>query len=199
MRFVNRQTLLKFLGQMSRELRRTGRLYLIGETSLVYEGWRSWSEKLEFTVDLAPEERADFSEIVNHFRQDTGIRMLEEHPGDLIPLPDGYRERSIRIDYGSEGNPSQVSENGKLKSSLEFYHFDPYSVAFRYIARGDEQDYHLVLAYLEHGWVKVEKMDALLTDLLPRFSFDTIQQDPAEFRRKYKGLMQMWRSVSSIL
>jgi hypothetical protein len=72
------------------------------------------------------------------------------------------------------------------------YHFDPYSVAFRFIARGDEPDYHLVLSFLEHGWIRMDEMDALLSGLLPRFSFETIQQDPAEFRRRYKGLRQMW-------
>jgi hypothetical protein len=37
-------------------------------------------------------------------------------------------------------------------------------------------------------------MDALLDELLPRFTRETIAQDPAEFRRKYRGLLQMWRA-----
>ena len=40
-------------------------------------------------------------------------------------------------------------------------------------------------------------MDAQLGELLPRFSADTIQQDPSEFRRKYKGLGQMWHAVEA--
>ncbi|MGQ0605151.1 MAG: hypothetical protein ACT4QE_26035, partial [Anaerolineales bacterium] len=78
---------------------------------------------------------------------------------------------------------------------LQVYHFDPYSVAFRLIARGDEPDYHAVIAYLQPDWLTVGEMDALLADLLPRFTSETIQQDPAEFRRKYKGLLQMWRAA----
>jgi hypothetical protein len=40
-------------------------------------------------------------------------------------------------------------------------------------------------------------MNALLVDLLPQFTSETIQQDPAEFRRKYKGLLQMWRAAQA--
>jgi hypothetical protein len=40
----------------------------------------------------------------------------------------------------------------------------------------------------------VEAMDGLLDDVLPRFTQETIAQDPAEFRRKYRGLKQMWRA-----
>jgi hypothetical protein len=68
-------------------------------------------------------------------------------------------------------------------------------VAFRFIARGDEPDYHLVLTYVEHGWITLEEMKARLAALLPRFTAETIQQDPAEFRRKYKGLLQMSEAV----
>lgn len=51
------------------------------------------------------------------------------------------------------------------------------------------------LTYVEHGWVTLEEMNERLEALLPRFTSETIQQDPAEFRRKYKGLMQMARAV----
>ena len=114
-----------------------------------------------------------------------GVELLVESPAELIPLPAGYEQRARPIEI-----PEVSREYG-----LEFFHFDPYSVAFRFIARGDEQDYQMALNYLEHGWVTFEEMDAMLVDLLPRFSFETIQQDPAEFRRKYKGLLQMWRAA----
>jgi hypothetical protein len=67
-------------------------------------------------------------------------------------------------------------------------------VAFRCLARGDDPDYRTVLRYLRHGWMTLEEMDALLEETLPRFTRETLAQDPAEFRRKYRGLCQMWRS-----
>jgi hypothetical protein len=108
------------------------------------------------------------------------VEVLDEYPGDLIPLPEGYEHRS-----------RPVATIGRL----EVRHFDPYSAAFRFLARGDEPDYHLVLAYLKHGWIEMDEMNLLLAQLLPHFSMDTIQQDPAEFRRKYKGLLQMAESI----
>jgi hypothetical protein len=62
------------------------------------------------------------------------------------------------------------------------------------VARGDEPDYRTVLRYLRHGWMTLETMDRLLEETLPRFTRETIAQDPAEFRRKYRGLTQMWRA-----
>jgi hypothetical protein len=198
MRLTNRKKLVQFLTQLDENFTHKGCFYLIGETSLVYEGWRPWAEQLEFTAEIAERNRPQFTRFVHKIERELEIAVLDEHPGDLVPLPEGYQSRALPIDLRLESNARQAPGDGRLKSSLKFYHFDPYSVAFRYIARGDEQDYHLVLAYLEHGWITIEKMDSLLEILLPHFSFQTIQQDPAEFRRKYKGLLQMWRAFPRI-
>ena len=82
-------------------------------------------------------------------------------------------------------------------SRLSVLHFDSYNTAFRLIARGDEPDYFVVIAFLERGWIELEEMDRKLADLLPQFTAETIQQDPAEYRRKNKGLRQLWKSVSA--
>ena len=69
--------------------------------------------------------------------------------------------------------------------------------AFRLIARGDEPDYFVVIATLEHGWLELEEMDRKLAGLLLQFIAETIKQDPAEFRRKYTGLRQLWKSAGA--
>ncbi len=118
--------------------------------------------------------------------QEASIEVRDESPADLIPLPEGYEARARPIGAtGDELAPKHLS----------LHHFDPYSVAFRFLARGDEPDYHLVLTLLEHGWVTEEEMSSKLRALLPRFTAEAIQQDPAEFRRKYEGLLQMRRAV----
>ncbi|MCH7882318.1 MAG: hypothetical protein IIB69_12265 [Proteobacteria bacterium] len=68
-------------------------------------------------------------------------------------------------------------------------------MSYRFIARGDETDYQVVLTFLKNGWVEFSELDAMLVTLLPQFNLATIQQDAAEFRRKYKSLVQMWRSA----
>ncbi len=178
--YVDRAAIEACLTRLGAELSRPGRLYLIGETTQVYEGWRERTPRLVFAAEIAPEDRLAFDEILRQCLTRLGVEALEEAPGDVIPLPAGHAARARFV--------------GRF-GALQVYHFDPYSVAFRLIARGDEPDYHAVLAYLRHGWLTAADMNALLTDLLPRFTAETIQQDPAEFRRKFKGLMQMWRAA----
>lgn len=179
--FVQRDTLETFLKRLDAAFARPGRLYLIGETTLIFEGWRSWTEQVELTADVAPGDQRALEQAVQTVAAELDITVLVESPGDLIPLPDGFADRHRPIDGPME--------------HLALYHFDPYSVAFRFIARGDEPDYHLVLTYLDHGWLTFDELNTRLTALLPRFSMQTIQQDPAEFRRKYKGLLQMYHAV----
>lgn len=181
---VTQSLLHTFLARLDAAFGRAGRLYLVGESSLVFEGWRGWTDHVAFTADVAPEDRAAFDAAVAAVQRALGVAVLDESPADLIPLPDGYRDRAVPAAGAGDGY-------GGAAEGLAVFHFDPYSVAFRFIARGDEPDYHLVLLMREKGWVTFEEMDARLAALLPRFSMATIQQDPAEFRRKYKGLRQM--------
>ena len=177
---VDRTTLEEFLTQLDVTFARPARLYLVGETTHVFEGWREWTARIEFAAEIVPADRSGFEEAVRGLQAQMGIVVFEESPGDVIPLPAGHAAR--------------VRPARKF-GELEVCHFDPYSIAFRLIARGDEPDYHAVLAYLQRGWLVVDEMNALLADLLPQFTSETIQQDPAEFRRKFKGLLQMWRAA----
>ncbi|MBI3538502.1 MAG: hypothetical protein HY070_13210 [Chloroflexi bacterium] len=179
---VDRATIHEFLVRLGAASHSPALVYLIGATSQVFEGWRDYAEQLEFSVELASEERTAFQEVVRDLQTRMEIRLSEESPGDVIPLPAGYADRVRPIGKVSFGQ-------------LRVHHFDPYSVAFRLIVRGDEQDYSVVLTFLQHDWLRVDEMNSLLTDLLPRFSSETIQQDPAEFRRKFKGLLQMWHAA----
>lgn len=179
---LNRATIIDFIHRLDTAFGRPGHLYLVGETTQVVEGWQRWTEEIEFTAEVAADGRPDFEAAVEHVQRELGVNVWDESPGDVIPLPDGHEERARPVD-------------GVRTEHVQVRHFDPFSVAFRFIARGSEPDYHLVLGYLEHGWLTIEEMDARLQDLLPRFTSDTIQQDPAEFRRKYKGLLQMARAL----
>jgi hypothetical protein len=177
--YLDRPTLVEFLTRLGATFTRPGRLYLVGETTHVFEGWRARAPRLEFAAEVAPAARAAFVEAVHRLQSQLAVEVLEESPGDVIPLPSGSEARH---------------RPAGMFGDLEIYHFDSYGVAFRLIARGDEPDYHAVITFLRYGWLTVDGMNALLADLLPKFTNESIQQDPAEFRRKYKGLLQMWRA-----
>jgi len=186
--FITRAAIEEFITGLNKRYGKTGLLYLVGETTRVCEGWWKWTEQVEFCVEISPADRLNFEEALQQVLAESGIPVLEEFPGDIIPLPEGYRDRARKAELSP----------GESSGSLRICHFDPYSVAFRFIARGDETDYHLALDYLQHGWITEEKMIAMLSELLPRFTCETLQQDPAEFRRKFKGLLQLWRAKQGV-
>ncbi len=187
--FINRATIIDFIGRLRAIFDRPGRLYLIGEASQVFEGWRPRADELTYAADIPPADRAAFDRAVEKIAARLGIEVDDEHPGTLIPLPAGYEARARRI------NEAALASAAASHPGLEIYHFDPYSVSFRYISRGDEPDYHIVLYYLQNEWVTMPEMEDRLEKLLPQFTFETIAQDPAEFRRKFKGLQQMWQAI----
>ena len=180
--------LAAFLAELRRRLTMPGRLYLLGATSHLALGHRARVERL----DLAGEADGDGAALAAGVRAAAavvGVALDWEHPGDVIPLPDGHRNRcqDSRMGWRVAGGPFEV------------LHFDPYSVVLRLLARGDEPDYHVSLDYVRHGLVDVGHLEALLADVLPRFTSETIQQDPAEFRRKFRGFRQMWRARAASL
>ncbi len=161
------------------------RLYLVGESSLVVEGWREWTDQLVYTGEAA--DLGLLRPIVEAVAAQQGIRLVCESPTEVIPLPPGHERRARRWRFEGQTTPAR----------LELFHFDPYSTAIRLIARGDEPDYRVALEFLRQGWIQLSELDRQLSELLPQFSLETIQQDPAEFRRKYKGLRQMWLALGN--
>ena len=190
---VTRPIMIAFLEGLDGAFARPGRLYLIGETTQLWEGWRTWTPHLEFSSQVAAVDESAFRRIIEGLATEHGVQVYVEPPASLIPLPTGFEDRARPIRVLTSA--SNGIEPRPAFRHLTAFHFDPYSVAFCAIARGDEPDYHLVLSYLEHGWIRMHELDAMLCDLLPRLTAETIQQDPAEFRRKYKGLTQMWRAL----
>lgn len=151
------------------------KLYLLAGTSHLAEGWRDHVARLELAGDSAIEP------VVRQAGAGLQIDLTWESPADVIPLPAGsdQRTRAVPAEMGGEGG------------SLEVLHFDPYSVVLRLVARGDELDYVDALEYMRRGWVQQEKLESMLAEVLPRFTNETLAQDPAEFRRKFRGLRQL--------
>ena len=125
---------------------------------------------------------ADLGEAVREAGRALGVEVVWESPADVIPLPAGLEERS---------RPATIGQDG-AGNALELRHFDPYSVVLRLIARGDEPDYVAALEYVLHGWVEPARLESLLAEVVPRMTNQTLAQDPAEFRRKFKGLRQLY-------
>ena len=68
--FVDRSVLLEFLVQLDETFLRPGRLYLIGETTQLFEGWRDWTDQIEFAAEIAEEDRQTFGNAVQIVQMD---------------------------------------------------------------------------------------------------------------------------------
>ena len=165
------------------------RLYLVSRTSHLAEGWCDRVPMLELAGDPG---RAELGEAVREAAGALGVDLAWESPVDVIPLPAGWEERSLGTEALAEvARPAMIDERG-AGDALELRHFDPYSVVLRLIARGDEPDYVAALEYVLHGWVEPVRLERLLGEVVPRMTNQTLAQDPAEFRRKFKGLRQLY-------
>jgi hypothetical protein len=164
---------------VGRRVAAPARLYLVSRTSHLAELWRDRVPAFELAGDAG---KAELGEAVREAGRELGVDLVWESPSDVIPLPAGWEERS---------RPATI-EQGGTGSPLELRHFDPYSVVLRLIARGDEPDYVAALEYVLHGWVVPARLESLLGEVVPRMTSQTLAQDPAEFRRKFKGLRQLY-------
>lgn len=161
------------------------RVYLVAGTSHLAEGWRSRVPQVELAGDATT---PGLEAAVRDAATDLGCPVVWESPADVIPLPAGWEERARPLEAPLDG----------VADPFAVAHFDPYSVVLRLVARGDEPDYLAALEYLERGWVALPRLETLLAEVLPRFTSRTLAQDPAEFRRKFKGLRQVFLSRQPI-
>jgi hypothetical protein len=155
------------------------RLYLVSRTSHLAEGWCDRVPALELAGDSGG---AELGDAVRDAGRALEVDLVWESPADVIPLPVGWQERS---------RPATIGQGG-TGNALDLRHFDPYSVVLRLIARGDEPDYVAALEYVLHQWVEPARLEGLLAEVVPRMTNQTLAQDPAEFRRKFKGLRQLY-------
>lgn len=185
--FATRETISTFLSGLLQTFEHGGILYLVGESSLVIEGRRAYCSEIIVAPEVAETEYLRFRRSVDVAASRAEIAVAIEHPRDVIPLPANAPVRSKPVAGFPDGG-----------HALKVRHFDPFTTAIRFMARGDEPDYDLVVAFLEMGWIDMAGLQREIDALLPEFSFETIQQDPAEFRRKFKGLTQIWNARSRV-
>jgi len=108
-------------------------LYLVGGTTLVYEGLREQSLDIDIAYEVEDRYEAEFAHAIRTLKDELQINVEQASPGDFIPLPAGWKDRAKFV-----GRFGQV----------DVYHFDLYSTSLSKIERGREGDYQDVLALL---------------------------------------------------
>lgn len=102
-------------------------------------------------------------------------------PGDFIPLPPGWEERSLPAARGQ---------------TLSFRHFDPYSQALSKLERDHARDREDVHALLASGLVDPHRLRAYFGEIEPLlYRFPAI--DPSAFRARVETTLSLQRERGS--
>ena len=176
---VNRHRIDEFLNQLGKRFRGAGKVYLVGGTTMVYEGFRTLTLDIDIAFDLNPTDHTEFIHVVRELKEEMQVNVEEASPGHFIPLPSGYEARC-----------QFLGQYGKL----EVFHFDPYSMALSIIERATAEGFSDVLALLEHNWIQIEMLEETFREILPRYATESLKGDSLEFERKFLALKQMWET-----
>jgi hypothetical protein len=181
---VNRERIALFLHEVGERYRQPARLYLVGGTSLVYEGYRQRTLDIDLAIEVSADGHGELIRALQAIRLALDINVEEASPGDFIPLPVGYADRHIFV-----GRFGQV----------DVFHFDFYSTALSKIERGQRQDLEDVVMLLANSRMEWVRLEAMYREILPRMGQSSLRQKPGDFTRNFGALAALWHSAGGTL
>lgn len=138
-----------FVRALGRCLSAPARVYLVGGTTAVLEGWREST----VDIDLRAEPDEEILRALPDLKERLGVNVKLASPADFLPELPGWRERSPFV--GREGR-------------LEVFHYDLYSQALAKLERGFAQDLADVQAMVASGAVVPGRLAELLAAVEPQ-------------------------------
>jgi len=160
---VDADRLRQFMQALGREARVATRVYLVGGASAVLLGWRATT--IDVDLKMVPEHDALFRAIPS-LKERLQINVEIASPGDFIPLPAGWEDRSVFI--AREGHAA-------------FHHFDFYSQALAKLERHHRQDIDDVREMIDRSLIVPRRALDFFDEIEPGlYRFPAV--DPASFR-----------------
>lgn len=173
---VNSARLEEFLRRLGRDFRGPGRLYLVGGAQMVRAGFRAQTVDVDYTVQLDAIHQEAFQGALRRLIRAMDLSVEPVGPGDFIPLPLGWEERSpFLARYGD----------------LDVFAFDPVSTALSKIERGASRDIDDVLALLDAGRLGLEELKRAFVEIVPRMEKESLRIDEEDFQRKFAAFLQL--------
>ena len=161
----------RFMRALGQAARVDGDCYLTGGTTAVLIGWRPTT--LDVDIELEPDQD-EVLRALPSIKEELAVNVELASPADFIPLPSGWRERSLFV--SREGH-------------LSFRHFDLYSQALAKLERGHAQDMQDVRAMLDRGLVDAERLRACFEEIEPElYRFPAV--DAAGFRGSVEAFVR---------
>jgi hypothetical protein len=172
---ITRQRIDRFLHELGRTFRGRGRLYLVGGAQVVYAGFRRQTEDIDYMVRLEGDHQ-EFTAALRSLIRELNLSVEPAHPGDFLPLPKGWEERSRFIGrYGG----------------LDVFTFDPISTALAKIERGSNRDIGDALTLVRRGIVELSDLSAAFEEILPRLETESLRVEETDFRRKFDAFLAL--------
>lgn len=135
-------------------------------------GWRGTT--IDVDLKLVPEQDAVLRAIPD-LKDELQVNVELAAPGDFIPLPAGWEERSLLAEQGGR---------------LAFYHFDPYAQALAKLERDHARDRDDVRDLIRSGLVDPERLSRYFEEIEPRlYRFPAI--DPPAFRARVEQALTL--------
>ena len=179
---VNRERIELFLRRLGERFRHPARIYLVGGTTMVFEGFRSQSLDIDLKIEVADAHHTELLRAIATLKHELSINVEEASPADFIPLPSGAAERAVYVGrYGQ----------------LDVFHYDYFSVALSKIERSSEDDRADVLALLQSGRITWESLQRYFEEIMLRYGERSLRQEPARFRRNFESIKSAWRAQQS--
>ena len=153
------------------------RIELVGGASLVLEGLKPVTVDIDLNLSgTPPEEQGRLMDLLRDLKTELDLNLEEASPEHFIPLPEG-----------APGRSRYIATHGRV----DFYHFDPYSVALGKIERGEERDFEDVCQLVKSGFVDRGKLREYFKEILPLVAARSLR-DPARFAHNFERLEAMW-------
>lgn len=169
---VSASRIERFMRELARASRASGRVYLTGGASSVLLGWRE--STLDVDISILPEDDR-ILRALPELKERLSLNVELASPADFIPTLPGWEERSRFI---------------RREEDLWFHHYDFYAQCLAKIERGHRKDRDDVAMMLRDGLVKRERVVELFKAIAPElFRYPAI--DPASFQRAVEQALQI--------
>ena len=154
----------RFMRALGAEADSETRVYFTGGATAVLLGWRHTT--IDVDIKIVPE-RDSLMRAIPRIKDALHINVELTSPGDFIPLPPGWEDRSLFI-----------AQEGRVA----FYHFDLYAQALAKVERGHAQDVGDIQALLGRGLIERERLLRYFEAIEPElYRFPAI--DPRSLRQ----------------
>lgn len=147
---VDHDRLETFFKELGREIREPTRLYLVGGSSAVMQGWRSSTADIDMVVQP---DRGRVDAALPRLKQRLDISVEYAAPSDFLPELPGWQTRS-----------EYVESYGKL----HVYHYDFASQVLAKVERGTEQDLSDARSMMKH--VDRDRLRELVEETAPKLN-----------------------------